>query len=163
MHFSDRGVVRRLLHALKYRNHPELGSFFARWAWESTDIALLSGKLDAVVPVPISRAKRLKRGYNQLSRFGRELAQLTGVPYLPHALTRNEKSKTQSRRNKAERWRKGLSEYQWDPEAGLKDSSVLLIDDVTTTGATLHACIRRLEEAGVRSIHILCMATVSDR
>ncbi len=156
-------MARKLLHALKYHNHPELGTFFAQWAWESSGIELLSGELEAVVPVPVSKTTLRKRGYNQLSRFGRELALLLSVAYLPYALLRSEKAKTQSRRVKSERWKKGLTEYRWNPEVDIRGKSLLLIDDVTTTGATLHTCARLLEEAGARSIHMLCMAVVSDR
>lgn len=144
-----------ILKDVKYRNRPELAEALARqFAVELADAGYFDG-MDAVVPVPLHRKKLEKRGYNQ-SRFVAEgLAGVAGLPVedglravRPHA--------TQTFRTAEERRRNVDGVFR--AESSLEGKSVVLVDDVITTGATLSACCDALRDAGVRSVRIVSLA-----
>jgi len=108
---------------------------------------------DAVVPVPMSGWRRLRRGYNQAELLARALARRIGAPLVP-ALGRR-RGAAQVGRARTERLRLSSSAF---PARRPLSGRALLIDDVLTTGATAAACSRSLAAAGASEIYVLTLA-----
>jgi ComF family protein len=152
------GAIRDIIHAFKYEGRrslaPPLGALLRAAGGE-----LLQGA-DCVVPVPLHGWRRLRRGFNQAA----ELAAQLEVP-LVHALWRRRRTPAQAtltadarRRN----LRHAFAVVPWRA-ARMRGQRVVLVDDVTTTGATLHACAVALRAAGVREVRALTVAVTLKR
>lgn len=154
--FTKKGKVQKLLHALKYRGNQEvgilLGSMFGQ---EMMDEKLLP-KAELIISVPLHKKKLSKRGYNQSDLLAEGLSKAIGIPWSGTALTRTRFTDTQTGKSKKERQENVSGVFEVKGELELK--SVIIIDDVLTTGATLEACVEALQMAGCREFHILTIA-----
>lgn len=153
--FIYEGAVRQAVHALKYTGltaiAPALGTMmaerFAAWA----------PPVDAIVPVPLAGHRLRERGYNQTELLAREVSRVTGVAVARESLVRKGHSQAQARQPDEDARRASVASAFTAgrrPIAG----SVLLLDDVLTTGATLDACARVLLSAGADTVFALTLA-----
>lgn len=141
--------------ALKYRRLEYLGAQLGHALGE-----LLGGRLascELVVPVPLHWTRRLERGYNQAERIARSLARRLDIP-LDKTLRRRRRTPRQTRLSGAERRRNVVGSFAARRRARCNDRHVLLVDDVSTTGATLWAAAESLRGAGAREITALAVA-----
>jgi ComF family protein len=148
--FVYRGVARELVHALKFRGMSTLGAPMGRLLAEALDGYGIEPAL--IVPVPLAGMRRRTRGYNQAETLARALGSLMGAPVEARALKRTRNTSPQARSADAlTRRRNVASAFEARPQH-VAGRSVLLVDDVTTTGATLDACARALLEAGAARV-----------
>jgi ComF family protein len=155
--FQKTGTVQRMLHAIKYRNQPELavllGRSFGRRMLESG----WGTGLDLIVPVPLHEVRRRRRGYNQSERIAHGVGESLGVPVRESLLIRKVATTTQTRKSRQERWdnvKEAFAGSDQHPARG----RILLVDDVITTGATLESCARVLLDTGSEEIRVACLA-----
>jgi ComF family protein len=148
------GALRAIVHALKYEGRRSLAKpLGALMRQRGAD--LLDGATCAV-PVPLHPSRRRERGFNQAA----DLARHVGMPVVP-ALRRVRATLTQTGLPAARRHRNVRDAFAATRAvAALQNAVVVLIDDVSTTGATLDACARVLKEAGVREVRALTAARV---
>lgn len=149
------GVLREAIHALKYKNDVALGDLFADQL-----IPLLIKKqweFDCVLSVPLSRERQKERQYNQSALVSRPIARYFGVDHAMHWLIRTRDTGSQIRRRKIER-NFSLAGAFWANPAKLKDRSVLLVDDIITTGATINHCAAALLDAGAAKVYAISIA-----
>lgn len=158
--YAEKGLSQRLIHQLKYRGAEQIGTFFGRWygAMAAGENRLRS--VDYVMPVPLHPARMRQRGYNQCSRFGREIARQLGAAYSESLLLRQQPSPTQTRKDRWQRWKSTHGSFRLPKPERIRDKKVLLVDDVITTGATLEACCKALEASNPAAIFIGTMAIV---
>ncbi|MEL7610036.1 MAG: phosphoribosyltransferase family protein [Bacillota bacterium] len=110
---------------------------------------------DAIVPVPLHKKRQRARGYNQSALLAKELGALTGIPVREDLLKRVTDSKSQTRLTPAEREKNMRGAFAASADAsGL---TLLLLDDVLTTGCTVKACARALKSAGARGVYAYCI------
>ena len=152
--FVYAGLARELVHALKYRGMTALGETMAALTLEAAKDA----EADVVVPVPLSSRRLRSRGYNQAAALARPLARELGLPLASRLLRRSRNTQAQARTSDADERRLNVAGAFAVRGAGIARSRVLLVDDVTTTGATLDACAGALKEAGARSVYALTFA-----
>jgi ComF family protein len=131
--------------------HP-MGSLLAN-AWR--DYALAA---DLVVAVPLSGLRRRTRGYNQAETLARELAGELRLPWERHALRRTRHTGRQARTLDAEARRRNVARAFVAGRPIVAGKAIVLVDDVTTTGATLASCSAALKEAGAHTVHALAFA-----
>jgi ComF family protein len=158
------GTLRDIVHALKYDGRRSIGPHLARlMALHGRDV--LAGA-DAVVPVPLHGRRLRERGFNQADDLARGL----GVPVW-RALGRVEHTRAQVDLPAAERYLNVRNAFAlldlgftriWRSQPSLVGRTIVLVDDVTTTGATLDACARVLREAGARQVRALTAAQVAN-
>jgi ComF family protein len=115
-------------------------------------------ELDYILPVPLHIKKQQKRGYNQLTKFGESLSTILDTKYLENVLIRSSTTKTQTFKNRVERFKNLMTNFSITNTALLKNKHILLIDDVVTTGATLEACCKELLKAENIKISIATIA-----
>ncbi len=149
------GVIRSAVHAFKYRNYRAL-------APQLTDILahrLRGSRIPAtlLLPVPMHPRRERSRGYNQASLLAKELGKLTGIPVGEDVLERVVDSPPQVQRGtRADRMR--IAEGTFSATATVEGESVLVIDDVVTTGSTMAACAKALWESSPSSVWGLALA-----
>ena len=113
----------------------------------------------ALLPVPLHRARLRERGYDQALELAKPLARALRLPLLPDALHRERATTPQSRLDAAHRKRNLRGAFAVAPRARLP-AHVALVDDVMTTGATLHAAATALRRAGVARVDAWVCARV---
>lgn len=156
--FQREGKVKELIHALKYKSNQKVGTFLGNWFGK---ILLDKGafqNVDIIIPVPLHKAKERKRGYNQLTTFGKSLGNILQIDYKERLLVRTSSSETQTFKNKIERFSNATTRFKVLNSKTLENKHILLIDDVITTGATLEACCVELQEIKGVKISIVTMA-----
>lgn len=150
--------TRPLMSAFKYQNRRILADFFTEEIASELCERLALWAIDAVVPVPIHKNKRKKRGYNQAELLSARIALLLGLPHLSQLLIRVVDTLPQKQFSPQARLSNLTKAFQVSPHFLKKKSmpsTVLLVDDIYTTGATMEACTRVLKEAGVQDVYIL--------
>ncbi len=156
--FSKSGRVQTLLHALKYKNHPELGIMLGNLYGDRMIEANVANSFDLIVPIPLHPSRKRKRGYNQAAKFAEGLSQRLGIPFSDDMLERKVKTDTQTRKTKLNRWENMAEVFNVKDVDSVQNKSILLVDDVVTTGATLEACGNSLHKANCASLSIACIA-----
>jgi ComF family protein len=147
--------LERLLHALKFERHDfldeALSSLLGETFLERGDLAF-----DAIVAVPMSRARERRRGYNQADLLARALSARVGIPHAMNLLLRRGDRATQSTLPKRERAANVRGAFAAAPQ--VKGKSILIIDDISTTGETLRACASALRAAGADRVCAVVVA-----
>ena len=151
--------VQHILHALKYKNQPELGNILGRVYGNELLQSGYREEFDLIIPVPIHKTRRRKRGYNQSDEFGKGLAEILGIPCSDLFMERKTKTETQTQKTKLNRWENVREVFHVSNPGEITGKRILLVDDVVTTGATLEACGNALVQAGCKELSIGCIAS----
>lgn len=152
---------RRLVLAFKHGRRIALAPLLAR---------LIAAKLPMVgpdwviVPVPLHRWRLWRRGFNQSALLGREIAKATGAGLLVDGLLRRKATPMLGGLGRAARMRvlSGAIAVHPGRSGEIKGKSILLIDDVLTSGSTSESCVKALKRAGAAKVQIACFARVLD-
>ncbi len=152
------GPLRDALHRLKYEGASEVAPLLAPLLAETAQA--LAGKVDCVTAIPLHPRRLRERGYNQSLLLARPLARLLALPLTPRLLVRVRETPPQVGRGRPERARQLAGAFC--AHAAARGRSVLVIDDVRTTGATLAEARRALDAVGARAIYTLVLARAAD-
>lgn len=153
--FYYEGLAQQMIRDAKYKRKARPLRFFA----EQLFLFFCSewtAPIDAIVPVPLHRMREWERTFNQAEILSREVSRLTGLP-LWQPLRKIKPTPPQSLLSGTARRANLAGTFRLDGSVSAP-KSVLLIDDVVTTGATLEECARILRTAGVRKVHALTVA-----
>lgn len=149
--------VSQSIYQFKYRNRRVFAQYYAeQMAGQFADL-LRKWQIEVIIPVPIHKSKRRKRGYNQAEVLAKELSGRLEVPMEAFAVRRVQKTNALKEMNPSER-RRALSgafavEDDWKPK-----KKVLLVDDIYTTGSTVDELARILKENGVQKVYFLTIS-----
>jgi ComF family protein len=147
--------IQNALHTLKYRRNIGLGDALALNMLEF--VRSLGWLLDVVIPAPLGNKRLKERGYNQVDLVARPLAHELGLEYAPNALRKTRETRSQVGLSISQRRENVHNVYQADP-AKVKRKSVLLMDDVSTTGSTISSGTDALLSAGAQGVYVLTIA-----
>lgn len=156
--FKYNDISRKLILAFKHGDHIELTELFTKWMEQNSKE--LIEKNDLLMPVPLHWRRILKRKYNQASLLAKSLAKKYQKEYFPLILIRCKFTKSQGHLSPKERKKNVKGVFKIKNANKIKDKSVLLIDDVFTTGATVNECTKVLLKAGAKSVDVLTIAKV---
>lgn len=147
--YDGAGTFRRIPHQLKYHADLNLGRRFGRLLGQKLKLAEHFSDADAVIPVPLHWTRKWKRGYNQAEIIAAEVAKELGIEMRTDILKRIRRTKTQTKVNPEEKSKnvRGAFEASCRTLNGRRLHHVILLDDVFTSGATLHNCFLALRSA----------------
>jgi ComF family protein len=149
------GCVQHAIQRLKYGRSISLGLILAESL--TAIFTTLDWQVDLVIPVPLGVARLRERGYNQAVLIARPFALETGLPYSAKGLARVRETRSQVGLSLAQRQYNVKQAFAADKEI-IFQQSILLIDDVTTSGATLSSCGDALFTAGAKNVYAMTLA-----
>ena len=145
-------AARRSMVAIKYKNRREYLDFYAQAVCRRFGRQLLRLGPDAIVPVPVHASRLRSRGYNQAELLAGRIGAELGIPVCSRALLRTKKTRPQKELSPEERLR-NLQQAFAAGQLPEGVETVILVDDIYTTGSTLEACARILLGMGVRRVY----------
>jgi len=152
--FDKKGILQVIMHEFKYRNNIKSGALLGRiFASKLSDSGFFSGN-ETLIPVPLHPKKLKERGYNQSEIFAEAIAERCGIEIKPEWLIRTFYTQSQTGKDKNQRWENVKDAFEYK---GPKDSTIILCDDIITTGSTLEACASCLQKSGIDSVKILTL------
>ncbi len=154
--FRFEGVIRQAIHQLKYRNIRALALPLAKLLSDYLTTNPVPGEV--LVPVPLHPKRLRERGYNQSNLLAHELGKLINLPVIDDCLIRQRHAPPQTKASTVDERRSNVANTFSCCNHGLRGKQTLLIDDVSTSGATLDACATVLKEAEVTSVWGLVIA-----
>lgn len=163
-HFFDRGIalfeyksVADSLYRFKYKGRQEYGAYYASCMAKRCSGFIKACRPDALVPVPIHKSRRYMRGYNQAEVLARELSVLTGIPMVSDLILRVRKTvpmKDLSAKERQNNLKRAFKICRND----VKLNTIIIIDDIYTTGSTIDAMSLELRNIGVKRIYFMTLA-----
>lgn len=158
LRFEKKGGVQQLIHELKYRGHQDIGLFLGNWLGEELKPIPAYKDIDLVIPVPLHKKKLRRRGYNQVTKFGQQIAKALNTNYDDTLLIKITNTSSQVNKKRFARWNNSNELFSLRDKEKIENKHILLVDDLITTGATLEACIQVLHSAKNVNISIATMA-----
>lgn len=154
--------LREVVQRFKYGRKVSLGKPLGRLMASSHSEFFTGCSLDLIIPVPLHQKRLRWRGFNQAVILAREVSRLWHVPMDPLILLRARETPPQTQLDEEERRKNVRGAFSLNPEKSVQGKSLLLVDDVYTSGATVNECSRTLIRAGAKEVHVLTLArTVS--
>lgn len=144
-----RGLLQNAVQAFKYDGVTELSESLAARLIEA--LLARNWQIDVIVPVPLFADREAERGYNQSTLLSEHLASAMGISSRADWLERVRHTKQQALLSEAERRENVRDAFEANEE--VKDLSILLVDDVITTGSTLRECARALKAKGAGRVY----------
>jgi len=157
LRFEKSGIVQQLIHNLKYKGYESIGVFLGSWLGEELKTIQDYNSIDIVIPVPLHKNKRKKRGFNQVDKFAQEIASSLNSDFINDALIKITNTSSQVNKKRLKRWN-SEEVFSLQNKISIANKHILLVDDIVTTGATLEACINVLNDAENVKISIATMA-----
>lgn len=154
--FRFDGVIRPIIYQLKYRNLRALAVPLAGLLNDYLNASHIPGEV--LVPVPLHPKRLRERGYNQSSLLAQELGKIVSLPVVNNCLIRQRHTPAQARTPTVDERRSNVADAFTCRDGRLRGKQVLLIDDVSTSGATLDACAGALKASGAASVWGLVLA-----
>jgi len=149
---------RPLVLGFKHADQTHLAGALARMMAQSGQDLLVAGAL--LAPVPLHRRRLFRRCYNQSALLARVIAKRHGLRCVPDLLVRRRHTPPQARLKAAARHRNVRDAFALNPRRAVlaAGQTIILVDDVMTTGATVEACCRALQAAGAADVRVLTFA-----
>lgn len=163
-HFFDKNVavfsypfIRKSLYRFKYAGRAEYAKFYAKAAvWRHLD-EIKEWNARAIIPVPLHKKRLQKRGYNQAKELAKELGKILQIPVLDNLVAR-QKHTLPMKHLQASKRQNNLKKAFLIMENDVKLNTIILVDDIYTTGATLDELSKELKRAGVKKIYSITVA-----
>ncbi len=155
-----KGIIKKAIYKFKYGKKPYMSKAFGALILDrllENDID--EHDIDIIVPVPLHRIKLIKRGFNQAEVLGKYISNVLDIPLSVNNLVRKNRTSRQNKLDKLERQKNIEGAFKVRKKELFKDMSILLVDDIFTTGATVDECSKILLNAGAKEIKVLCIAT----
>ena len=156
------GVIKKLIHEFKYKSVINIGVVIAKLIYRSSNLP----NCDLLVPIPIHKKKKSTRGFNQSEEIIKALSKLTLIP-TANLIIKSKNTKSQmSIRSKDERKKNLNNSFKINKalldrikiNQEVMPQTVVLVDDVVTTGSTLDECAKVLKNAGIKKVIGLVLA-----
>lgn len=156
--YEKQGPVQQLIHHLKYKEQEHIGTLLGAWLGGELKTVLAYQTIDMVIPVPMHKKKLKTRGYNQVTKFGQEIAKALDAVYVDDVLVKISNTTSQTKKGRWARWHNNTDLFAVKNILKIENKHILLVDDIITTGATLEACCSALYQAKKLKISIATMA-----
>jgi len=152
------GPLQKAIHRWKYEGKTGLSPVFGKWMAERFPHYWDSKCFDLILPVPLHPERLRERGFNQSLLLVRELSRRTGIPYRRNVLQKRSPTLPQVELSGADREKAVRRSFGILSGEVLEGKTVLLVDDVYTTGATVNECSKVLLAAGATRVDVFTLA-----
>ncbi|WP_235715933.1 ComF family protein [Acetivibrio cellulolyticus] len=153
------GVIKEALIRYKFFNKPSYHRTFAQMLYNKISEMAEWEKVDIIISVPLHCKKEHKRGYNQSHLISKQLGKLLGIEVSKSLLVRTKNTDSQSLLNRSERLQNVKDAFRVTNVNAVDGKSILILDDILTTGTTLNECCKVLKNAGASKITAAVVAT----
>ena len=142
----------------KFLNSPYLYKFFSNIILNDLKLVDYIRSFDVIIPVPIHKKRKKKRGYNQSELIAKEIAKRLEVQLQLNVLYKNVNNSPQSTLNQEQRKYNAKGVYILKNEKLIKNKNILIFDDIFTTGNTVNECSKIIRNAQVNNVGVLTLA-----
>jgi len=151
-------IIKKLIWDFKYEKRTHIANPLAHLLVEHMRMLPIDISKFIIVPIPLHKSRQRERGFNQAELLSSRIGELTSLPVLMEALTRNKKTMPQAEtKNKDERIKNTEKAFSAKDDV-VFEKNILLIDDVTTSGATLSEATKTLKSTGAKQVIALVVA-----
>jgi ComF family protein len=144
--------AKKLMHDFKFEGKRNIASFFAQSIYNR--LIMQDIHIDIVTSIPMHTIKKLGKGYNPPTLIAKELSIMLNKPFDGNILKRIHHTKAMSTMKGIDRMEHSLNNYSYNNKKDINNKNILLIDDVSTTGATLHVCSQILKDNGANKVYV---------
>ena len=157
--FEYKGIIRKLILNYKFNDKAYLNELFVKIILKNEKICRKIKKYDIIMPVPIHRARKRQRGYDQSEIIARKIADYFEEIKLNIETLKKEKNTiAQSSLTKEQRQQNVKQVYKIENKEKIENKRVILFDDIYTTGSTAEECARLLKENGAKEVLVFTLA-----
>lgn len=149
--------VSQAVYRFKYKNKRYYGRIFAAEMAKSCGSHVRRWGIEEIIPVPLHPARKRARGYNQADILAEELGRILDIPVNRKVLYRVRNTKPQKNLDNMQRTRNLKGAFAVSKQQGVK-KAVLLVDDIYTTGSTIHKAAYMLKLAGAEKVYFLTIS-----
>lgn len=153
-YYNKYSNYRKLVYALKYRSGKKLGIYLGEMLGEKIGN---QADIQGIIPIPLHPKRERKRGYNQSLQIALGISAVLGVPVYDRVIIRIRNTVSQTGMNPAERQKNVINIFALKDKTLIQGKHLLIVDDVITTGATMHSCVTTLAEAGNVRFSLGCL------
>ena len=161
MPFEQNTLSQQLIHDLKYNNYKAIGSLLGEAIATQIKQSKKHTQIDYIVPLPLHPKRIAQRGYNQSELIAAEVSRQLNIPLQTTNLYRTRNNESQTQKNAEERKKNVEDLFAQHNPTLFENKTILLIDDVLTTGSTIISCCKALNTSPNIKIHIYT-ASVAD-
>lgn len=163
-YFSRNSSYNNLIYDLKYKGNADLAKYLGKLYAAELFTDGITMDFDIIIPVPLHPKRHKKRGYNQSTMIAEGILKVFDGEIREDILIRKSETESQTRKMRFDRWENIKDAFEVKNfDKSLLSKSILLVDDVTTTGATIAACIKTLRECGYNNISVLTLAYADNK
>ena len=152
------GALATALLRLKYANRPDIARSLGQLLRSVVVQHLAKDQVDVLIPVPVPYDRLVQRGYNQAALLAQSLRVCFSAVWEPRALGRRKGSIKQAALNRQERWENLKNAFYLRRPQRIDGQRILLVDDISTTGATLDCCRHLLQSHGAKTVYTTVVA-----
>ena len=151
-------TIQNLIHNLKYNEMKGVSEFLGKYTKEYLSKFEPFDKIDFIVPVPLHKVKKRSRGFNQSEFLTRVISEKTNWTHITDLILRKKFTETQTKLSRTKRQENVSDAFKLNPKFNIENKSILIVDDVFTTGATINSTCKLLRNHNANKIYVLTIA-----
>lgn len=156
--FRYEGIIRDIILDYKFNEKSYIYLAISKMIINNKEAIDFFKKADYVIPVPIHKKRYKERGYNQCNLVAKRISSILNVKYLPNTLLKNKNTLPQSSLNSLGRIENIKEAFSVRKDVDFNGKTVILFDDIYTTGSTVEECCKQLKILGCRAINVFTIA-----
>ncbi|WP_337865145.1 ComF family protein [Ignavibacterium sp.] len=156
--FEDGNEIQHIIHALKYKRQFRAGIYLGKIIAHQISQKLTDWEIELIIPIPLHSLKKAARGYNQSEFIAKGLSIESKIPFSTKAIQRKKFTETQTHLSALERQQNVKDAFKVKNKKLIEGKTILLVDDVITTGSTISECAKVLLGKGAKQIYAASVA-----